>query len=81
MRTTLVLDAKSINRRLASDRPFAQQRDDLVFSETQRREWLAERLSRAAPKISTIDVIEGARPLDRKVENSFERRRELSHEL
>nr|WP_311538802.1 MobF family relaxase [uncultured Bradyrhizobium sp.] len=80
-RTTLVLDAKSINRRLASERPFDQQRDDLVFSETQRREWLAERLSRAAPKISTIDVIEGARPLDRKVENSFERRRELSHEL
>ena len=80
-RTTLVLDAKSIDRRLASELPFDQQRDGLVFAEAQRRGWLAERLSRAAPKISTLDVIEGIRPLGRTAERSRERRRELSHEL
>lgn len=80
-RTTLVLDAKSIDRRLASELPFDQQRDGLVFSDAQRREWLAERLSRASPKISTLDVIEGTRPLHREVENSRDRRRELNHEL
>ncbi|MCG2631770.1 AAA family ATPase [Bradyrhizobium sp. WYCCWR 13023] len=80
-RTTLVFDAKSIDRRLASELPFDQQRDGLVFAEAQRRGWLAERLSRAAPKISTLDVIEGIRPLDRRSEYSRERRRELSHEL
>ncbi|MDU7196190.1 MAG: hypothetical protein E6279_10295, partial [Streptococcus sp.] len=35
-RTTLVLDAKSIDRRLASELPFDQQRDGLVFAEAQR---------------------------------------------
>lgn len=79
--TTLVVDAKSVDRRLASELPFDQQRDDLDFTEGQRREWLGERLSRASPKISTLDVIEGASRLDRKAERLRERRRELGHEL
>lgn len=78
-RTTLVVDAKGIDRRLTAELPIDRQRDDLVFADAERRAWLAERLMRASPKISTLDVIERPRPLDRQVEQV--RRRELSHEL
>ena len=77
----LVVDAKAIDRQLACELPFDRQRDSLVFADAERRSWLAERLSRAAPKISTLDVIEGAKPLERKVEQARQPRRELSHEL
>ena len=80
-RTALVVDAKSIDRRLAAELPFDQQRDDVVFSASQRQNWLAERLSRASPKISTLDVIEGSRPLERQTEKDRHHRRELSYEL
>lgn len=80
-RTTLVVDAKSIDRRLSAELPFDQQRDDFAFSTTQRQSWLAERLSRASPKVSTLDVIESSRPLERQAEKDRHRRRELSHEL
>ena len=80
-RTTLVVDAKSIDRRLAAELPFDQQRDELAFSTSQRQNWLAERLSRASPKISTLDVIEGSRPLERQTEKDRHHRRELSYEL
>lgn len=80
-RTTLVVDAKSIDRRLASELPFDRQRDDLVFSAHQRQSWLGERLSRASPKISTLDVIEGSLPLERQTEKDQHHRRELSYEL
>ncbi|MEY9697946.1 MobF family relaxase [Bradyrhizobium diazoefficiens] len=79
-RTALVVDAKSIDRRLASELPFDQQRDEL-FSASQRRSWLAERLSRASPKVSTLDVIEGSPPLEPQAEKDRHRRRELSYEL
>ena len=78
-RTTLVVDAKSIDRRLTAELPIDRQQDDLVFPNAERRAWLAERLTRASPKISTLDVIEGPRALDRQIERG--RRRELSHEL
>lgn len=78
-RTTLVVDAKSIDRRLTAELPIDRQQDDLAFPDVERRAWLAERLTRASPKVSTLDVIEGPRALDRQVERS--RRRELSHEL
>jgi conjugative relaxase-like TrwC/TraI family protein len=78
---TLVVDAKSIDRRLAAELPFDQQRENLVFSDAQRRTWLAERLSRASPKISTLDVIERVKPLDRQADQARQRRRELSHRL
>lgn len=80
-RTALVVDAKSIDRRLAAELPFDQQRDDVVFSASQRQNWLAERLSRASPKISTLDVIEGPRPDERQTEKDRRHRRELSYEL
>ncbi|MDO8981324.1 MAG: MobF family relaxase [Afipia sp.] len=79
--TTLVVEAKSIDRRLAAELPFDQQRDSVVFSDRQRRTWLAERLSRASPKISTLDVIERVQPLDRQAAQVRQQRRELSHEL
>lgn len=78
-RTTLVVDAKSIDRRLTAELPIDRQQDDLVFPNAERRAWLAERLTRASPKVSTLDVIERPRALDRQVEQG--RRRELSHEL
>lgn len=77
----LVVDAKAIDRRLASELPFDRQRDDLEFSERVRRTWLAERLSRASPKISTLDVIEGTKPRERNAEQVRQPRWELSHEL
>lgn len=78
-RTTLVVDAKSIDRRLTAELPIDRQQDDLVFPDAERRAWLADRLTRASPKVSTLDVIEGPRALDRQIERG--RRRELSHEL
>jgi ATP-dependent exoDNAse (exonuclease V) alpha subunit len=78
--TTLVVDAKNIDRRLSAELPFDQQREDAVFSDAQRRSWLAERLSRASTKISTLDVIESVKPVDRHTEQA-RRRRELGHEL
>ncbi|KAH2819881.1 hypothetical protein KXV85_003361, partial [Aspergillus fumigatus] len=80
-RTALVVDAKSIDRRLAAELPFDQQRDDVVFSASQRQNWLAERLSRASPKISTLDVIEGSRPRARQTEKDRHHRRQRSYEL
>lgn len=78
---TLVVDAKSIDRRLAAELPFDQQRESVVFSDEQRRTWLAERLSRASPKISTLDVIESVKPLDWQAAQIRQPRREISHEL
>lgn len=80
-RTTLIVDAKTIDRRLASELPFDQQRDDLAFSEAQRRSWLTERLSRASPKVSTLDVIESTNPIERQAEPHQRRHLELGHEL
>jgi hypothetical protein len=74
------VDAKSIDRRLTAELPFDQQQDDLAFSAAQRRAWLAERLSRASLKISTLDVIE-TRQLDRSAERARQQRRELSYEI
>jgi hypothetical protein len=53
----------------------------LVFSASQRQNWLAERLSRASPKISTLDVIESSWQLERQTEKDRHHRRELSYEL
>jgi hypothetical protein len=64
-KTTLVYDAKTIDRRLTSELPLDRQCDDIEFLEGQRREWLAERVSRASPKISTLDVIEPGQTLER----------------
>ena len=80
-RTALVVDAKSIDRRLASELPFDQHRDGLVFSAIQRQNWLAERLSRASPKISTLDIIESSQSVNRQAEKDRHHRRELSYEL
>lgn len=56
--TALIVDRGAIDRRLAMELPIDRQRDDMEFSLEERRRWLAERLSRAALKVSTLDVIE-----------------------
>jgi conjugative relaxase-like TrwC/TraI family protein len=78
--TTLVIDAKSIDRRLGSELPIDRQHDDLTFPMEKRRVWLAERLSRASPKISTLDVIEGPGDLRAQSKLVRDRAREFNHE-
>jgi UvrD-like helicase C-terminal domain len=78
--TTLVVDAKGIDRRLGSELPIDRQHDDLTFPMEQRRVWLAECLSRASPKISTLDVIEGPQALQLRSKRVRDRGREFSHE-
>lgn len=56
--TTLIVDRSAIDMRLAADRPLDRQDDPLTASDAERRKWLAERLSRANVKASTMDVIE-----------------------
>jgi hypothetical protein len=78
--TTLVVDAKGIDRRLGSELPIDRQHDELTFPMEQRRVWLAERLSRASPKISTLDVIEGPQALHLLSKRVRDRGRDFSHE-
>jgi len=80
-RTTLVVDAQGIDRRLTAELPIDRQRDDLVFSDAERRGWLAERLSRASTKISTLDVIEGSREAKKQLAIAKARALELDHGL
>lgn len=80
-RTTLVVDAKSINRRLTAELPIDRQTDDLAFAAAERRAWLTERLSRASPKQSTLDIIEGPRAPEMQAHRQRHRSRELTHEL
>lgn len=54
--TTLVVDKSAIDMRLAADRPLDRQGDPLVTTEDERGKWLAERLSHAVVKSSTLDV-------------------------
>jgi ATP-dependent exoDNAse (exonuclease V) alpha subunit len=70
--TTLVYDTTAIDRRLVSELPLDQQGDNLEFSDAQRREWLAERVSRASPKISTLDVIEPSQSIERVRDRSHQ---------
>jgi conjugative relaxase-like TrwC/TraI family protein len=81
--TTLVFDGKAVDRRLADELAVDRQGGDFVFSGEERRVWLAERLSRAAAKVSTLDVIESTRLSPFVLEQAHQRQREsgLSHEL
>lgn len=56
--TTLVIDSKSTDARMSAELPIDRQRDDLSFTELERRQWIAQRLGRSDFKMSTIDVIE-----------------------
>ncbi|MBI3705070.1 MAG: AAA family ATPase, partial [Rhizobiales bacterium] len=77
--TVLVVDAKAIDRRLSTELPIDRQRDDLVFADGERRAWLAERLARASPKVSTLDVIEGSRKAEKQFALVKVRQLELDH--
>lgn len=82
MGTTLVVDAKGIDRRLAAEFPIDRQGAGLVFSDAERCGWLAERLSRASPKVSTLDVIEASsREPEKQLAFAKTRELELDHGL
>jgi ATP-dependent exoDNAse (exonuclease V) alpha subunit len=82
MGTTLVVDAKGIDRRLAAEFPIDRQGSGLAFSDEERRAWLAERLSRASPKVSTLDVIESSsREPEKQLAFAKARELELDHGL
>ena len=76
--TRLVVDAKGIDRRLAAELSIDLQRDDLRFADEDRRVWLAERLSRASLKISTLDILESGRRSEQLAQRG---REELGYEL
>lgn len=57
--TTLVVDARAIDRHLAGERPVGQQDKDTTSAPEARRAWLARRLSRAGAKESALDVLAG----------------------
>ncbi len=80
-RTTLVVDSKAIDRRLTAELPIDRQRDDLTFTDSERRAWLAERLARASIKMAALDLAEQSAAQPRFVERVSRPRRELSHEL
>jgi conjugative relaxase-like TrwC/TraI family protein len=55
--TVLVVDGAAIDKRLSADQPIDRQNEDRRFSASERRGWLAARLSRASTKETTLDVI------------------------
>jgi conjugative relaxase-like TrwC/TraI family protein len=81
--TTLVVDTKSIDRRLIAEISIDRQSDSITFTHEERRDWLAGQLSRASPKISTLDVIQApqSRTLIATVALQRESAREFSHGL
>ncbi|MCW5688237.1 MAG: relaxase domain-containing protein [Pseudolabrys sp.] len=80
--TTLVVDRKAIDRRLTTELPLDRQHGDLVFTDAERRSWLAERLARASVKTAALDLAAGSPAQQLTVREIRERRhRELSHEL
>lgn len=81
-RTTLVVDSRAINRRLIAELPIDRQSNDLIFTEIERRAWLAERLARASIKTAALDLAASNPAQQLTVREVRERRRaELSHEL
>jgi hypothetical protein len=65
---------------VGSELPIDRQHDDLTFPREQRRVWLAECPSRASPKISTLDLIEGPQAARRLSKRVRDRGRESSYE-
>lgn len=81
-RTTLVADSRAIDRRLTAELPIDRQSKDLVFTEIERRAWLAERLARASVKTAALDLAASNPAQQLSIRSIRERRHEeLSHEL
>ncbi|MCW5690996.1 MAG: relaxase domain-containing protein [Pseudolabrys sp.] len=81
-RTALVVDGKAIDRRLAAELPVDRQNDNLVFTDVERRTWLAERLARTSVKTAALDLAAGNPAQQLTIRNIRERRQaELGHEL
>jgi hypothetical protein len=79
--TTLVTNNEIINHGLRAEAPIDCQGDGRVFSKEERRRWLAGRISRASPKISTLDVIDGSRDAYSRLAPEQAQSRELGYEL
>ena len=60
-KTTLFIDATSIDRRLQAERPLDQQNVNHPVAAEERRTALAKSLSRSNVKLSTVSVIEASR--------------------
>ena len=58
--TMLVINNEIIDHGLRAEASIDRQGNDAQFSNEERRQWLASRISRASPKISTLDVIDGS---------------------
>lgn len=79
--TTLVFDARAIDRQLAGELPVGQTQKDGAFEPEVRRAWLAQRLSRTSTKESALEVQSAAggeaskdKTREGKVEKQAERR-------
>ncbi len=59
--TTLVINTEVLDHGLRAEASIDRQGDGAAFSNEERQHWLAARISRASPKISTLDVIDGSR--------------------
>ena len=77
-RTTLVVDASAIDRRIQLARPDEAAQFTPV-DETERRKWLADKLSRASAKLSTIAVMASARESEERTVGTRVSRR-FAHE-
>ena len=58
--TTLMIDAKAIDRHIRAARSIDLQSSEADSSPAERRRWLATRLARSAAKLSTVAVIEAS---------------------
>jgi ATP-dependent exoDNAse (exonuclease V) alpha subunit len=56
--TTLVVDRRAIDAQLGAERPVDRQHKAVSSTAAERQAFLAERLSRAQAKVSTLDVID-----------------------
>ena len=79
--TTLVVDTSVIDRHVLAERPLDRQKTDVELSASERRAWLAGRLSRSNVKLSTVAVIEASREQAKSRIPLASRSREFEHGL
>ena len=79
--TTLVIDAKAIDRHIGAARPVDQQSSEIDSSPAERRRWLATRLARSAAKLSTVAIIEASQKQAVHQRSVHDRPRGHDHEL
>jgi ATP-dependent exoDNAse (exonuclease V) alpha subunit len=80
-KTTLVVDTSAIDRHILAERPLDRQVTGIELSASERRDWLAGRLSRSNIKLSTVAVIEAGGEQAKGRIRLASRSRELDHGL